>query len=478
MYFAETMLGQFSSVGPGSFWRRISPVATGIGTAMCTLSLITLIYYHVFLSYCLHYAFSSLWSFQHEELPWKHCSAAWSNESLCHDRFQPNAPCAGTDCSSPGEIHFQSFVLGVESKSQNSFMIYKEPFNATSDVIVDRTYALPFLGQIGTVKWDLAITLGVIYLITMLCLIRGIRSSGRAMYVTATLPYIILSALLIRLVMLEGALTGIGYEKLTSIHDLEMNNWYYCREFFTPQWFKLLEPKTWLAAIQQMFLSLSISWGGLFMLGSHNKFQDRVQITSLLVPVLDFLTSIMASVVIFAVLGQFQLKLGIDNLMDILQRTDSAYFFTFVAVPETLSLVPGARIWTFLFFLLIIVLGIDTTFTLVQTITTALSDAFPSLRKHNMWIVIAISCIGFLIRYVRDELRNIFHSPIKFTIHSLPCITYSGGIFIMEVLEQYGFFLCVYLIAIVETIFLFWIYGVDRISQDVKYVHVDYDIIQ
>ena len=67
-----------------------------------------------------------------------------------------------------------------------------------------------------------------------------------------------------------------------------------------------------------MFFSLSISWGGLFMFGSYNKFKHRVHITSTVISSLDFVTSIIASVLVFSILGAQSKETGIP-LEDLVQ---------------------------------------------------------------------------------------------------------------------------------------------------------------
>ena len=68
----------------------------------------------------------------------------------------------------------------------------------------------------------------------------------------------------------------------------------------------------WRKAAEQMFFSLSISWGGLFMFGSYNKFKHKVHITATVISSLDFLTSIISSVLVFAILGAQSKETGID----------------------------------------------------------------------------------------------------------------------------------------------------------------------
>ena len=79
----------------------------------------------------------------------------------------------------------------------------------------------------------------------------------QVVYFTATFPYVILIALLVRGVTLPGASVGLEY-------------------LFIPDWSKLLEFQVWRNAAEQMFFSLGISWGGLMMFGN---FLDKINLT-------------------------------------------------------------------------------------------------------------------------------------------------------------------------------------------------------
>ena len=61
-------------------------------------------------------------------------------------------------------------------------------------------------GDIGEIQWDLTLCLLLSWLIVFLCLMKGVKSSGKVVYFTATFPYVILIALLVVGVRLEGAM--------------------------------------------------------------------------------------------------------------------------------------------------------------------------------------------------------------------------------------------------------------------------------
>ena len=63
----------------------------------------------------------------------------------------------------------------------------------------------------GGLRWQLVLCLLATWLLTFLCLCKGIKSSGKVVYVTATAPYVILSVLLVRSLLLPGAWAGIRF---------------------------------------------------------------------------------------------------------------------------------------------------------------------------------------------------------------------------------------------------------------------------
>lgn len=77
---------------------------------------------------------------------------------------------------------------------------------------------------LGYPDWRLTLCLAFAWFVSFIIMRRGIKSSGKASYFLALFPYVIMVALLIRAVTLDGAVDGMFY-------------------FVNPTWSKVADPK-------------------------------------------------------------------------------------------------------------------------------------------------------------------------------------------------------------------------------------------
>jgi len=429
MYYMELVLGQFAQRGPVAIW-NMCPLGVGVGLAQCVVSLIVAIYYNVVMSYCLYYIFASFAT----EVPWATCNSDWFNGvgadlERCRVTGQ-NCTAADGICEISAEQYFRRVVLGVDRSILKTVTEPFDPDNATAGN-VDNSYALTEFGNIGEIKWDLTLCLLLSWIVVFACLVKGIKSSGKVVYVTATVPYLFLLILLVFGCTLEGAWDGI-------------------KDFFVPKsWTgpkSISDPDVWRKAAEQMFFSLSVSWGGLIMFGSYNKFSHKVHITATVISSLDFLTSIIAGVVIFSILGELKREAGLDDINDVIRGGTG---LAFIAYPDALSRLPAPQLWSVLFFTMLFLLGLDSEFALLETVLTAFYDAIPKTKNYKPLLVFLLCTACFLM--------------------SLPCVSVSGS-YIFQIMDDYGGGMSVMWIAIIEVAFIMWIYGVKNFSADVDFM--------
>merc|ERR1712106_53561 len=158
---------------------------------------------------------------------------------------------------------------------------------------------------------------------------------------------------------------------------------------------------------------------------------------------LDFITSIIAGVVIFSILGALSKATGVP--LD--QVVQGGQGLAFIAYPTALSTLPLPQLWAVMFFFMLFLLGLDSEFALLETVLTALYDGFPALKRFKpiMTFLLCMSC--FLI--------------------SLPCMSYSGA-FVFQIMDEYGGGMSVMWIAIFEVIGIMWFYGANNFAKDLN----------
>ncbi|XP_071123959.1 sodium-dependent proline transporter-like [Mytilus edulis] len=233
MYLLEYSLGQFSSNGPISVW-KICPLMKGIGYAMVIVSAIFCIYFNVMMGYVLYFLYHSLTSV----LPWSTCNNEWNTE-FCY--------IAQTTNTSTSNI---SSITG--NNTGDLKMSSSEEFWSFNVLQITRG-----IEDMGNIRLELLLCLFIFWFIVFLCLCKGIKVSGKIVYVTAIFPYIVLIIFLARVVTLPGAMDGILF-------------------YVVPQWDKLLSTKVWGEAALQIFFSTGVGWGGLLTFASYNKFHDNL----------------------------------------------------------------------------------------------------------------------------------------------------------------------------------------------------------
>ena len=279
--------------------------------------------------------------------------------------------------------------------------------------------------DIGPIKWSLAFCLALVFILVYFSLWKGVKSSGKAVWITATMPYFVLFALLIRGITLEGSYEGIMY-------------------YLSPQWNKLYEISVWIDAATQIFFSLGPGFGTLLALSSYNKFHNNCYRDAIFTSTINCLTSFLAGFVIFSVLGYmaFVLKKDVSNV------AADGPGLVFVVYPEAIANMPGSVVWSILFFIMLITLGLDSTFGGLEAVITGLCDEYPHvLRIHREYFV------AVLLLFI--------------WICALPTTTY-GGTYVVTFLDAYGTSTSLLFIVFIEAVAVCWFYGSSKFSKQIK----------
>ena len=104
-------------------------------------------------------------------------------------------------------------------------------------------------------------------------------------------------------------------------------------------------------------------------------------------------TSLFSGFVIFSILGFLANELGVD-VSDVVS---SGSGLAFIVYPAAVTHMPYPTLWSLLFFAMLITLGLDSQFTMTETIITAVLDQWEHLRKDKAKVVFAICGLLFIL---------------------------------------------------------------------------------
>ncbi|XP_016352978.1 sodium- and chloride-dependent taurine transporter-like [Sinocyclocheilus anshuiensis] len=397
VFFLEVALGQFTSEGGITCWGKLCPIFTGIGYASIVIVSLLNIYYIVILAWGLYYL---LQCFQHE-LPWARCRHSWNTANCVEDTVRKNKSLwlsanvtSLTNLTSPVTEFWERNVLSISSG----------------------------IDEVGGLKWELALCLLAVWIICFFCIWKGVKSTGKVVYFTATFPFLMLIVLLVRGVTLPGAAEGIKF-------------------YLYPNLTRLKDPEVWIDAGTQIFFSYAICLGAMTSLGSYNKYKYNCYRDCMLLGCLNSGTSFVSGFAIFSVLGFMAQEQGVA----IADVAESGPGLAFIAYPKAVTMMPLPTVWAILFFIMLLLLGLDSQFVEVEGQITSLVDLYPSLLRkgYRREIFIAVICV---ISYLLG----------------LTMVT-KGGMYVFQLFDYYAASgVCLLWVAFFECVAVAWVYGADN----------------
>uniref|UniRef100_H2ZDJ1 Transporter n=1 Tax=Ciona savignyi TaxID=51511 RepID=H2ZDJ1_CIOSA len=433
LFFLELSFGQFGALGPAAIW-KIAPIFKGVGYCMMFISFVVCIYYNVIIAYSLHFIFNSFTSV----VPWSTCGNYWNSKFCRTNTLRECANCIGLV-----RVVFtvKTMYHSTVNYTQLNNVSYMGQTNWTNEVVINgscvhyntssqeyfTTKVLRLtdsIDNIGGIQWELMGLLVLAWIIVFVCLFKGVKWSGKVVYFTATFPYVVLFILLIRGSMEEGAINGIHY-------------------YLTPNITKLQDVKVWSDAAVQIFYSLGAAWGVLLSYSSLNKFHNNVYRDALSICVVNCCTSFLAGFVVFSVLGALAYQTG----RDIADVVDQGAGLAFVAYPAAVANLPIAPLWAFLFFFMLLNLGLDSQFGMIEGVVSGLLDEFPIFKRNRVKFLAGLCFIQFLL--------------------AIPMVTESG-MYWVTLIDWYASGFPLMCAAVCEITCIAWVYGVDRFLYDIK----------
>ncbi|XP_076157139.1 sodium-dependent neutral amino acid transporter B(0)AT1-like [Alosa pseudoharengus] len=437
LLFLEFAIGQRLRSGSVGVWRSISPYLTGVGIASMMVSFLVSLYYNTILSWVIWYFFNS---FQ-DPLPWSQCPLNDNRTGLV------------SECARSSSV---------------DYFWYRETLNTTTAI-----------DESGGLQWWLVLVSLCAWTVLYVCCIRGIESTGKAVYVTSTLPYVVLAIFLIRGLTLKGSTSGIKF-------------------LFTPDVNELINPQTWLDAGAQVFYSFGLAWGGLISFSSYNSVHNNCELDAIIISIITCCTSLYAAIVIYSIIGFRATEkfddclsgniLALLNTFDLvegsinetnydaelqrlngtspdtiqglqLKACDLQTFLSegvegtglaFIVFTEAITKMPVSPLWAVLFFIMLFCLGLSSLFGNIEGVVVPLQDLNVLPKKWPKEVYTGLTClVSFIIALLFSQRSgNYWVSLFDTFAGSIPLLT----------------------IAFFEMIAVAYIYGIDRFNDDIEFM--------
>lgn len=419
MFFMEMVLGQFSSSAAISVW-KVVPLFKGIGFAQVTISGFFAVFFNIISAWTLFYLINSF-SFS---IPWSNCQNSWSGENCT---LGTRIQCREMN----GTLLVNGSCIVEHASSNETTVIPLHDLDSIPSLKYFHNDVLMLskgVDDFGTLNWYLGLCVLVCWIAVFLCLFQGVKSSGKVVYISVILPFIILTVLLTRLLTLDGSISAVLY-------------------FMSPKWAVLKDLHVWGEAAVQAFYSVSCCSGGLFTIASYSRFHNNVYKDIWLVLIVDVIVSLIGCLLTFSAIGftcyEFAIALDKFHIRD-------GFHLVFVFLAEALAGVPVAPLYAGLFFIMILLVVHATQMFVVETIVSSLCDEYPERLRRNRRHVLTTVCALFICL-------------------SIPfCL--SAGLYWMELLTQFVLTWPLVVIAFLECMAINWIYGVDNMLDNAKWI--------
>ena len=389
-FYLEVHIGKIAQVGPHKAMHRLVPAFGGAGVASIVTMVYITYYYSLLIAYILFYLFSSF------QIP-----PAWSSQYYGNLTQQNHSILTNSCNESASELFYYISVAAVS----------------------------PSIDDISGFSWKLMLCIIGAWTLIFICTFKGIKSFGKVAYVTTLFPYIVLFVLLVRGATFEGAAQGL-------------------EDLFIPDLSLLLNFKVWLQAGSQIFFSLSLGSGGNIVLASHLDQKSNVFFDVIFVSIVNSATSIYAAIVVFMILGhnaQCPNGSGVGGIV-------AGPGLVFIAFASALLDTPPASLWSVLFFLMMLSLGLSSQFPSLQALTEA-ARAIPYISRLHETLVSFIICVLFTLCSIIFVLGN--------------------GQYIFGLIDEFAASYSLFVVIFFEFIGVAWFFGVKKLlwyETDIKTV--------
>ncbi|PVH98239.1 SNF-domain-containing protein [Periconia macrospinosa] len=213
-----------------------------------------------------------------------------------------------------------------------------------------------------------------LFLLVWACMFRGTGWTGRVVYFTMGMPLIVIAILIGRGASLPNAGDGIRLYFATWRSEV------------------LAETRIWQDAVGQVFYSTGVGFGFYTAYASYNHHHANAAQDAV---ILAFTNAFLEASLAFAAFG----IVGFMGMTPDPENPMGSYSLGFMTYPEAFVQMPGSNFWSALFFLTLAVVGVSSTFVMLDAVMTLIMDSAFARERHwsRAWVATVLVFIVFLL---------------------------------------------------------------------------------
>ena len=253
------------------------------------------------------------------------------------------------------------------------------------------------------------------------CIRNGTKSVEKIIKYLIFLPFICLGFMAVKGITMPGAVEGI-------------------KAFFVPEFAALSDPELWTDAVGQVFYSMSVVMAIMIAYGSFLNDDSNIARDGFIIAFSDLAVSLLSGIVMFTTMY----GTGMQEMLAEKSGVSLAFLVYPTAIVNLSSSGVFNAIFGFVFYFCLCTLAIDSAFSLVEGISTAVADKFGTNRKKT---TIAICVIAGIISLI---------------------YTTGGGLAVLDIVDNWCNSFTLILVGVIEAVAIGWFYKTQIIVNDIN----------
>lgn len=198
-----------------------------------------------------------------------------------------------------------------------------------------------------------------------------------------------------------------------------------------PNWEELRDPQTWLAASGQIFFSLSVGFGIIVNYASYLRRNDDV--------VLSGLTSSSMNEFFEVCLGGLITIPAAFIFLGAAAGDQGTFGLGFVSLPNVFAMMPGGRIFGFLWFFMLFIAAITSSVSMLQPVIAFFEEGFGLKRHASAAVLGLLSALGCMV------------------------VTYfSEGLVALDTFDFWVGSFLIFVLSMIQSVLYGWVFGIER----------------